>query len=101
MTSGSIPYFSQASTLGSARANSVLTVDKYELQIVPPLGNIQKKAVLSSKKAIEWNAVLHPDQGALFATLGNSELYPTKFSQLVAFTRAKCEVDPKGISMIA
>ena len=81
-------------------SNAVLVVDKYELQIVQPLGNIQKKAVLSSKNAILWSAVAHPDQGALFATLGNSELYPTKFAQLVAFTRAKCEVDPNGILVI-
>lgn len=81
-------------------SNAVLAVGKYELQIVLPLGKIQKKVVLSNKNAIQLSVVAHPDQGALFATLGNSELYPTKFAQVVAFTRVKCELDPNGISVI-
>jgi len=82
-------------------SNEMLVFDKYELQIVLPLGKITRKAILLNRNAIRWTINFHPRYGALSIALGNSEYYPTKFAQIIAFTRARCEINPDGASVIA
>jgi hypothetical protein len=85
----------------SRLSNAVLVAEEYKLQIVPPLGSITRKAILLNGNAVLWHVFTHRPGGVLFVALGNSQYYPTKFVQAIAFTRARCELEQKGILTFA
>ena len=81
--------------------NASLVSDKYELKIVPPLGDVPKKdIILMSNSAVTWSVRIFPNNSALYVAFGNSRLYPLRFVDLMVGTKANCEIKPAGISIL-
>jgi hypothetical protein len=79
---------------------ATLVVDGHSLRIVPPLGDVPEKTIVFSRHAITWHVKPHPKYGALSVVLGRGRLYPLKYAELIAGTKANCEIDPKGVSTL-
>lgn len=81
------------------KLKATLKLDGRELKLIAPLGRFPKEPMLLGKDAVEWEAKRNPE-GALYVVLGNHQLYPLKYVELLAGISVKCAINSKEISVL-
>ena len=81
------------------RLGITLNLNGTKLKVIHPLGKFPKEPILFSTKTISWNVKKYPT-GALYAVLGNHQIYPLKWVEILAGTSVKCELIPEGIAIL-
>ena len=81
------------------KLDATLVLNGNRLKIINPLGSFPKEPILLSKNAVEWEAKRNPE-GALYVVLGNHQLYPLKYVELLAGISVKSAINPEEISIL-
>jgi hypothetical protein len=81
------------------KLSATLNLNETKLKMIHPLGKFPKESILLSTKTISWKVKKYPT-GALYAVLGNHQIYPLKWVEMLAGTTAKCELIPEGIAIL-
>ena len=81
------------------RLSATLNINETKLKLIHPIGKFPKEPILLSSRAISWKVKKHPT-GALYAVLGNHQIYPLKWAEILAGTSVKCELLPEGVAVL-
>lgn len=79
--------------------DATLTLNEVKLKGISPIGTFPQEPLLLDSNAISWKVKKQPT-GALYVVLGNNQLYPLKYIELLAGTTAKCEITKEGVSIL-
>jgi len=91
--------YDNVNTLSNLKASLVLK--NTELKIVHPLGDFPVVPILFSNKAITWIVRKYPNQCAAYIVLGNNQLFPLKYVEVLAGTVVNNKLIPDGISTLS
>jgi hypothetical protein len=80
--------------------NASLVFKETKLKILLPLGDVPRKTMVFSSKAITWIVKADPNHGAIFIVLGKDRLYPLRYVELIAGTRVNIEMHPIGFFIL-
>jgi len=81
------------------RVSATLNLNETKLKVIHPIGKFPKEPILLSSETISWKVKKYRT-GALYAVLGNHQIYPLKWVEILAGTTARCELIPEGIAIL-